>query len=87
MLWLSVNGSGEEHEVSSDVVIEWRALPLALLDRTAVRVREQLGLSEADLPLAKVLEGGTWAAGRLIAREKRADAGPPFQISSDGTVF
>jgi len=34
-----------------------------------------------------VLEGGTWAAGRIIAREKRADGGPPFQISSDGTVF
>ena len=34
-----------------------------------------------------LLEGGTWAAGRLIAREKRADAGPPFKISSDGAVF
>jgi Protein of unknown function (DUF1688) len=33
------------------------------------------------------LEGGTWAAGRLIARQRRADGGPPFQISSDGTVF
>jgi len=39
------------------------------------------------LPLARVLEGGTWAAGRLLARSMRADAGPPFQVLSDGTVF
>ena len=32
-------------------------------------------------------EGGTWAAGRLIARQMRADGGPPFHVSSDGTVF
>ena len=38
-------------------------------------------------PLARVLEGGTWAAGRKIARAKRADGGPPLLIHSDGTVF
>jgi hypothetical protein len=76
-----------EHAVSSDVVIEWRALTLALLDRTAVLVREVLGLSAEDLPLAKVLEGGTWRAGREIAAEKRAGGGPPLRVSSDGTVF
>jgi hypothetical protein len=31
--------------------------------------------------------GGTWAAGRLIARKTRADGGPPFHVVSDGTVF
>jgi len=34
-----------------------------------------------------VLEGGTWAAGRRLAREKRADASSPIAIASDGTVF
>ena len=38
-------------------------------------------------PLAKVLEGGTWAAGRVLARERRADASPPVKVISDGTVF
>jgi hypothetical protein len=38
-------------------------------------------------PLASALEGGTWAAGRLIARQKRADGGPAFNVLSDGTVF
>ena len=45
-------------------------------------------ISTAHLkPLAAVLEGGTWAAGRELARQRRADGGPPIQISSDGTVF
>jgi hypothetical protein len=37
--------------------------------------------------LAKVLEGGTWATGRLLAREHRADGSPPIKVISDGTVF
>jgi hypothetical protein len=77
----------DEHEVASDVVIEWRALTVVLLDRTADRVRRRLGLSEAELPLAKVLEGGTWAAGRAIAAETRPGGGPPLRVRSDGTVF
>jgi hypothetical protein len=44
-------------------------------------------LSAEQLPLARVLEGGSWRAGRLIARELRPDGGPPLQIHSDGTVF
>lgn len=75
------------HEVSSTVVVEWRALTVALLDRTAVRMREQLGLSSGELPLAKVLEGGTWSAGREIAQELRPDGSPPICVRSDGTVF
>jgi hypothetical protein len=39
------------------------------------------------MPLACVLEGGTWAAGRKIASELRPDGGPPLNILSDGTVF
>jgi hypothetical protein len=76
-----------EHEVSSEVVVEWRALTLALLDRTADRVRARLGLSPDALPLANVLEGGTWRAGREIAAERRPGGGPPLRIRSDGTVF
>ena len=78
---------GGRHEVSSELVVEWRALTVALLDRLARRVRERLGLDETALPLAKVLEGGTWSAGRRIARERRPDGGPPIHVVSDGTVF
>ena len=76
-----------EHAIASELVIEWRALTVALLDRLADVVRAQLGMSALELPLARVLEGGTWRAGRAIAREKRADGGPPLRIESDGTVF
>jgi Protein of unknown function (DUF1688) len=75
------------HAVSDSFVVGWRALTVALLDEIAPMVASRLDLTASEFPLARVLEGGTWAAGRLIAREKRADAGPPFQISSDGTVF
>lgn len=75
------------HAVDSDLVIEWRALTLALLDRTAALVQRALGVSAEQLPLARVLEGGTWRAGRAIALEHRKDGRPPLQIDSDGTVF
>jgi hypothetical protein len=75
------------HDVGSTLVVEWRALTVALLDRLAAEMRRRLGRDEKSLPLAKVLEGGTWAAGRAIARELRADGSPPIKVLSDGTVF
>jgi hypothetical protein len=64
-----------------------RALTICLLDECAKRVREEMNLSEQDFPLVKVLEGGTWWAGRRLAAMKRSDSGPPIKIESDGTVF
>ncbi len=75
------------HEPGSEVVVEWRALTVQLLDRIAPLVRAELEVKEVEFPLAKVLEGGTWATGRVLARERRADGGPPLRIVSDGTVF
>jgi len=77
----------QEHEIASPLVVEWRALTVALLDRVADGIRRRLGLDATLLPLAKILEGGSWAAGRLLARERRADASPPVKVISDGTVF
>lgn len=76
-----------EHDVSSSLVVEWRALTVALLDRVAEGIRAKLQLDATSLPLAKILEGGTWAAGRVLARERRADSSPPVKVISDGTVF
>ncbi len=72
--------------VADELVVEWRALTVALLDDLAPLVRTRLGLDLAALPLACVLEGGTWAAGRTVAGQLRAGR-PPLSISSDGTVF
>jgi hypothetical protein len=73
--------------VGDSFVVGWRALTVALLDRLAPLVGARLGLTPDLFPLANALEGGTWAAGRLIARKTRADGGPPFSVLSDGTVF
>lgn len=75
------------HAPGSTVIVEWRALTVALLDAIAPLVRQALGQTQADFPLVKILEGGTWAAGRMLARKARADGGPPLAILSDGTVF
>jgi hypothetical protein len=77
----------QAHPGNSELITEWRALTVALIERLAGRLRDKLDLSPLDLPLAKVLEGGTWAAGRRIARERRPDGGPPIALLSDGTLF
>jgi len=75
------------HAVDSLLVVEWRALTVALLDRLAELVRAKLGRTPETLPLASILEGGTWAAGRAIAFARRPDGSPPLKVISDGTVF
>ncbi len=75
------------HPVEGPLVVGWRSLTVALLDRLAPLVRERLGVTAAAFPLARVLEGGSWSAGRRVARELRADGGPPIAVISDGTVF
>ena len=79
--------SEHSHAVDSLLVVEWRALTVALLDRLAERIRARLGRSADSLPLAGILEGGTWAAGRAVAFERRLDGAPPLKVISDGTVF
>ncbi len=75
------------HEVGSEVIVEWRALTVALLDRIAPMVRAELKLDAQRLPLAAILEGGTWAAGRELADQRRPGGDPPIRVQSDGTVF
>ncbi len=75
------------HAVGDEAIVEWRALTVIALDRIAEGVRQELRLSAEAFPLARVLEGGTWAAGRRIAAERRDGGGPQVAIASDGTVF
>jgi hypothetical protein len=75
------------HEVDSGLVVEWRALTVALLDHLAVKIRAKLDRDARSLPLASLLEGGSWAAGRVAAYERRPDGSPPIKVISDGTVF
>jgi hypothetical protein len=79
--------AARSYEVADSFVVGWRALTVSLLDELAPLVRGRLGLTPERFPLGCLLEGGTWAAGRDIARRTRVGGGPPFQIQSDGTVF
>jgi hypothetical protein len=68
-------------------VVEWRALTVTLMDRLLDLVRAPLAM-DATFTLPQMLQGGTWMAGRKIARELRPpDGTPPIRVAADGTVF
>lgn len=77
---------GKTWKPGSEFVTEWRALTVTLLDELATQVREILGMDAMAMPLVRILQGGTWAAGRAMAQELRGGA-PPLKIESDGTIF
>jgi Protein of unknown function (DUF1688) len=78
---------GAPLEVSSELVVEWRALTVTLMDELLDVVRASLNLDTA-FALPHLLQGGTWSAGRKIARELRPPTGPsPIPVVTDGTVF
>ena len=79
--------TGAPLDPRAEPIVEWRALTVVLLDETAARLRAQLGLTPEQLPLAKVLQGGTWTAGRRIAATKRPGGPPPIAVETDGTTF
>ena len=72
------------YPIESRTIVEWRALTVYLLDRTAERIRSILG---RELSLPAILEGGTWQVGRELAYERSPSGESPLQINSDGTVF
>ena len=112
-----------EYDVGTELVVEWRALTVILLDKTAEALRARIGATADELPLAKVLQvrgpgcaaaggagwrsarraptqplppspaipprmqGGTWAAGRELAKTRRPDGSSPIPLRTDGTVF
>ena len=69
-----------------EIIVEWRALTVALMDQVADAVRQHLKMTPEQLPLACVLEGGSWAAGRELAQRMRGGQ-PPLKVASDGTLF
>lgn len=77
------------HRPDSQLIVEWRALTIVLLDMLWPLVCERLGKTQNNFPLACMLEGGTWWAGRKLASQIRGNSGggSPINIESDGTVF
>ena len=75
------------HAPHEEIIIEWRALTIHTLGLIGDRVCQLLDKTPESFPLARVLEGGTWRAGRKIAKALRSDGTPPLKIKSDATVF
>jgi hypothetical protein len=75
------------HDVASELVVEWRALTVALMEPLVGLVGAKLGL-DSSFTMPNLLQGGTWSAGRKIAQALRPPAGPPpISVAADGTVF
>ena len=77
----------EVFPVEHELVVEWRALTVAAVDRLADGIRKRLSRTADTFALPCIIEGGTWTAGRRIAREKRSDGGPPIRVANEGTYF
>jgi hypothetical protein len=71
-------------KLSSEFIVEWRALTVVLLDITRLKVAKLLG---KDLSMGMLLQGGTWSAGRGLAAKKREDLSGPYILDSQGTIF
>jgi len=80
-------GLTEPYDPRSTLVVEWRALTVMLMDLLAEKVRARLGMDAERMPLARLLQGGTWTAGRRIASERRPSGAPPIRVATDGTTF
>jgi hypothetical protein len=76
-----------ELEASEPAIIQWRALTVQLLDLLWVEVLKRKNVKASEVPLARVLQGGTWSAGREIAKRLRPGGPPPLRLKSDGSVF
>jgi hypothetical protein len=76
----------KKYAVGSEVIVEWRALTIVLIDKIAEELRKKFN---QNFTMSQILQGGTWKAGRELAFKLRPNEGgcPPLMIESDGTVF
>lgn len=69
-----------------DVIVEWRAMTLVLIDRLYGLVLARM--NGVKLSMAQLLEAGTWKSGREIAAQRRPETkSSPIIVKSDGTIF
>jgi hypothetical protein len=79
-------------DATGDVIVEWRAMTVMLLDLMLSMVNEKLAKktngTATELSLPQLLEAGTWKAGRELAAKYRPETkGSPILMYSDGTLF
>ncbi|KAL7905081.1 hypothetical protein GGI35DRAFT_185931 [Trichoderma velutinum] len=73
---------------TGDVIVEWRAMTVALLDELHKLVNEILAPQGVSLSLPQLLEAGSWKSGRELAAKHRPETrSSPILIDGDGTLF
>ncbi|KKZ66880.1 hypothetical protein EMCG_07487 [[Emmonsia] crescens] len=84
-----LKASGSElpqFEAGDDVIVEWRAMTLVLIDKLYGMVLSRM--DGVNLTMAQLLEAGTWKSGREIAAQHRPTTkSSPILVKSDGTMF
>ena len=73
---------------TGDVIVEWRAMTVALLDKLHGLVNNHFSSQGVTLSMAQMLEAGTWKGGRELAAQHRPRTkSSPILIEGDGTLF
>jgi uracil phosphoribosyltransferase len=75
------------HNVADPLVVSWRSLTVALLDRMAPLVRERLGVTAEQFPLARVLEGGTCRPRHCPRETDRRQPSSPHSQRRNGVLM
>jgi hypothetical protein len=83
--------SGEElpaYDAASDVIVEWRAMTVALLDELHSIIGTTFAKEGVTLTMAQMLEAGSWKSGRELAAKHRPDTkSSPILVIGDGTLY
>ncbi|KAJ6155198.1 hypothetical protein N7470_005764 [Penicillium chermesinum] len=76
------------YDTTGDVIVEWRAMTVALLDKLHELVRAKFSDRGVTLSMAQMLEAGSWKGGRELAAKYRPETrSSPILIEGDGTLF
>jgi hypothetical protein len=76
------------YDATGDVIVEWRAMTVALLDKLHGLLSDQFSEQGISLTMPQMLEAGTWKGGRELAAKFRPQTkSSPILIEGDGTLF
>jgi hypothetical protein len=91
VLQLGKSNTGAEQPgfmANSDVIVEWRAMTVALLDELHKLLKAKFLEKGVTLSMAQMLEAGTWKGGRELAAKNRPSTRmSPIVVMGDGTLF
>ncbi|KAJ5220600.1 uncharacterized protein N7469_009487 [Penicillium citrinum] len=75
-------------DATSDVIVEWRAMTVALLDSLHGLISDHFAQQGVRLSMTQMLEAGAWKGGRELAAKYRPETrSSPIVIEGDGTLF